>query len=158
MKVPDAVIKIKDIELMDWMDYVQTILNNGLYQFRLLTTEPSFVSNEGESAIFYDATNRKFFVYINGVWCQIGWNALGIIGLVDSDADTGVYVEYTADEDVIRCYANSVYALSINSTFTAVAASYKVVFDGLTGTNYLTYSSADSYMQVYSDGALRMEL
>jgi len=109
MKIPDAVIKIKDLDLIEFMDSVQVVLNNGLYEFRISDTVPTWQANDGESLIYFTATERKLFVFINGVWTFIGWNGSGSLTLFDADGDTGITPEFTPDEDVIRFYANTSY-------------------------------------------------
>lgn len=158
MKVPDAIIRVKDFELVDFMDNVQVILNNGLYETRIFSQIPDWAANDGESAIYATGTVRDLFFMINSTWCRIGFNSLGSLVLFDSDGDTGVTPEATADEDIIRFYTAGIYNYAMGTAGFAMAAGQPILFDGIAGDTKIVYDSASAYLRSYTDGVLRQEM
>lgn len=144
------------------MDNVQTILNNGLYEMRVVDVVPTWQANNGETALYFDDSDtRKLYFFVNGIWTFIGWNPSGSLVLFDADGDTGITPEFTTDEDVIRFYANSSLMMAVSTFGIVVPAGTKIVVDGVnvaSGDTYWTYHSASQYSQYYVDGALRMEM
>ncbi len=167
-KLPDPLLKIKDPELWDWIDANNYIINGGHYQFPLVTTIPSGRSNDGEQRIYATGDVRAFYVYINGVWCVINFDSTGAITgaggsgfgdhIIDNDGNTLVHTQFVSNEDRIRTYTAGVYVMAVDTYGLQIAPAYKMVFDGLGGDTYWTYSSASSYMQCYLNGTLRMEM
>lgn len=157
MKVPDAVIKVKDLDLIEFMDSVQVILNNGLYEYRLVSEEPTWAANNGESAIFAQGTARRLYVYVNS-WSYIGWNTIGTLTLFDADGDTGITPEATTNEDVIRFYIAGVYKFGMGSFGLSLTSGTPLVFEGTAGDTKWVYNSASQYLEGYVDSILRVEL
>jgi hypothetical protein len=158
MKVPDTVIKIKDLDLVEFMDYVQTILNRGLYEMRIFETIPNWEANDGENGIYVSGTIRQLYFMLNGVWVSIGFNSLGTLTLFDNDGDTGITPELTVDEDIIRFYASGVNNWAMGSAGFAMASDVPVLFDGLTGDTKIVYEATSQYMKLYTDGVVRQEM
>lgn len=158
MKVPDSVIRVKDLDLIEHMDNVQVILNNGLYETRIFSEVPNWSANEGESAIYATGTARDLYFMINATWCKIGFNSLGSLVLFDSDGDTGITPEATADEDIIRFYTSGIYNYAMGTAGFALATGQPVLFDGITGDTKISYSSSDQYLKFTTDGVLRQEM
>lgn len=158
MKLPDVVIKTKDLELSEFIDYSQSILNNGLYEMRIFGSVPDWAANDGENGIYVSGSVRQLYFHLNGVWSSIGFNSLGTLVLFDKDADTGITPEYTTDEDVIRFYTSGFYNFAMSTTGFAVATELPVLFDGLDGDTYWVYTTTDGYLKGYVDGVKRIEM
>lgn len=158
MKVPDSVIKTKDLELVEFMDYVQTILNNGLYEMRIFGSVPDWLANDGENGIYVSGGNRQLYFYLNGVWSSIGFNSIGTLILFDKDGDTGITPEATPDEDIIRFYTAGFYNFAMGTAGFALASDLPVLFDGIDGDTKWVYNSGDNYLRGYTDGSLRIEM
>jgi hypothetical protein len=161
MKVPDSVIKVKDLELVDFMDTVQAILNDGLYETRIFTSVPSWSANEGESAIYSTGSANDLYYMIGGTWCRIGFNLLGSLTLFDSNGDTGITPEATPNEDVIRFYTKGLYNFSMGTYGFSMAPGKPLFFDGTivagSGTNWV-FDTTDSYLKCYVGGIKRIEM
>jgi hypothetical protein len=159
MKVSDAVIKVKDLDLIQFAEEVQTILNNGLVETRVVTSVPSWDANDGETAILWSGTTRALYFRAGGIWLNIGFNTVGSLMLFDNDMDTGITPEYTLDEDIIRYYTEGVYKFAMSNTFGfAMSSNTPVCFNGTDESVKWVYDSADSYMKCYVAGAVRMEM
>lgn len=166
-KAPYPLLRTRDPELQDWVDSVNFIINAGHYQFPIVTTIPDYRSNDGEQRVYTsaDGSVRTFYVYIGSVWNAINFNSSGGVvssgfgdHIINQSGNTLVHTEFTNAENLIRIYSNGFYVVNINTYGLQVAADYKVVFDGLGGDTYWTYSSASTYMQCYLNGTLRMEM
>ena len=169
-------MKIRDAELWDWVDAVNFILNAGHYEILLTTSVPTYRSNSGESRVFTSGVGtaqfRRFYVYIDGVWCFIGFDSTGNFTgstgsgtgfgdhIIDPDGNTLVHTNFTGGgaEDRIRTYTAGVYVMAVDTYGLQIAPEYKMVFDGLGGDTYWTYSTASTYMQCWLNGTLRMEM
>lgn len=175
MKAPDPILKVKDFELWDWVEYVNIILNSGKYEFPLTTTVPTLRANTGEQYVFTSGVGtgqfRRFYVYIDNIWCFIGFDSAGnVIGgsggtgasdhIIDPDGNTLVHTNFTGGgaEDRVRFYSAGAYVVAVDTYGLQIAPEYKMVFDGLGGDTYWTYSTASTYMQCYLNGTLRMEM
>lgn len=157
MKVPDAVIKVKDLDLVEFMDSVQVMLNNGLYEMRLISEVPDWFANNGESAIYAQGTARRLYVYVN-TWSYIGWNTIGSLTLFDADGDTGISPEATPNEDVIRFYIAGINKFAMGSMGLALTDGTPLVLDGTDGDTKWVHNSGTNYLEGYVDGVLRVEL
>lgn len=175
-KTPDPILRTRDPELSDWIDAANYVINAGKYEFPLITTVPTARANSGEQFVYTasDGTGafRRFYVYIGGIWCFIGFDSAGNFTgssgggggfddhIIDPDGNTLVHTNFTGggNEDRIRTYCNGVYVMAVDTYGLQVASEYKVVFDGLGGDTYWTYSTASTYMQCYLNGTLRMEM
>lgn len=71
MKVPNVELKIRDLELIDFMDRVQTILNAGLYTMRVLTASPDWVGENGEHGILVSGSTGTLYIYADQ-WMAVG--------------------------------------------------------------------------------------
>ena len=168
MKAPDPLLRTKDPELWDWIDRVNLILNSGKYEFFITNVIPTERANNGEQKIYAsdDSSIRRFYVYIQGVWCLINFDTGGNVTtggfgdhIIDANGDTLVHTDYNhVNEDIVRTYSRGVYVMAVDTYGLQIAPAYKVVFDGLAGDTYWTYSSASTYMQCYLNGTLRMEM
>ncbi len=158
MKIPDVVIKTKDLELSEFIDYTQAVINNGLYEMRIFGGVPDFQANDGENGIFVSGSVRQLYFFLNGVWSSIGFNSLGTLVLFDKDADTGITPEFTVDEDVIRFYTAGFYNFAMGTFGLAIAQELPLLFDGPTGDTYWVYTTTDNYLKGYVDGVKRIEM
>jgi hypothetical protein len=167
MKAPDPILRTRDPELQDWVDRVNLILNAGKYEFFVTNTVPTEQANVGEQKVYQsdDGTLRRFYVFINGIWCSINFSSSGDVStgafgdrILDDDKNTGIFTQFTTNEDRLRHYSAGVYVMAVDTYGIQIASDYKMVFDGLGGDTYWTYSSASSYLQCYINGTLRMEM
>ena len=145
------------------------ILNAGKYEFPITSSVPTQQSNSGEQFVYTatsgTATDRRFYVYIEGVWCAINFSSSGAVSaggfgdrIVDDDGNTGIFTQFTANEDRLRHYSAGTYIAAMDTYGIQIAPDYKMVFNGLGGTTYWTYSTASTYLQAYINGTLRMEM
>ena len=75
MKIPEIYLKgKKDPGMLDFMDYTQTILNQGRYQFRAVTEVPQWIGDEGEAVIYWSSNPDVgvLYYYLNGEWNTLG--------------------------------------------------------------------------------------
>jgi hypothetical protein len=168
IKTPDPLLRIRDPELQDWIDYTNLVINSGKYEFPITTSVPTQQANSGEQFVYTasDGTSdRRFYVYIAGQWCRIDFNTDGSVNaggfgdrILDDDANTGIFTQFVANEERLRHYSNGVYVVAIDTYGLQMANEYKLVFDGLGGDTYWTYSTASTYLQAYVNGTLRMEI
>ena len=168
MKANDPLIRIKDPELLDWVDRISLILNSGKYEFPITTTVPTQQANNGEQFVYTastGSTDRRFYVYIGGQWNRIDFKGDGTVDaggfgdrILDTDQNTGIFTQFVANEERLRHYANGTYIVAMDTYGVQLAADYKLVFDGLGGDTYVTYSTASTYLQAYVNGTLRMEM
>ncbi len=158
MKVPDAVIKTRDFSLIEFMDDVQAILNNGLYEMRIFGSVPSWTANDGENGIYVSGSIRQLYFYLSNVWCTLGFSSSGALQLFDVDGNTGITPEFTPNEDVIRFYTAGIYNFSMSTAGLAIAAGLPAYFDGVGGDTYWVYDTATNYLTGYADGVKRIEL
>lgn len=171
MKVPDVVLqKLRDPGLLDFMDYVSIILNDGRYQFRLVDAVPTWTGIGGEAVIYSAGNERAMYVYIDDQWVNISWLIVGqtayliVSRIFDTDNDTKVDTEESSDEDYIRFDTAGVEALTINpnqdiqltaGSF-AVPLDEKIGFEGLTGDTYMKWNSSSLYCEMYVQNTLRI--
>ena len=163
MRIPDITLKRKiDPGMMDFMDYTMFILNDGLYQFRVLDSVPAWDANDGEAVLYSYGTDRRLYFYISGQWVNISWSngesAPIALALVDYDEDTLVEVEKYTDEDKIRFTTADSLRVVIDYDGLAMSSDLKLVFNDLGGSTYFKYNSTSAYLECYVDGSKRMEL
>lgn len=158
MKIPDVVIKTKDLELSEFIDYAQAVINNGLYEMRFFNGVPDWQANNGENGIYVSGSVRQLYFFLNGVWSSIGFNSLGTLVLFDKDGDTGITPEFTTDEDIIRFYTNGIYNYAMGTVGFAMVTGQPILFDGIAGDTKIVYDSASAYLRSYTDGVLRQEM
>ncbi|KKL94867.1 hypothetical protein LCGC14_1860360, partial [marine sediment metagenome] len=87
------------------------------------------------------------------------------IMISDTDADTIVNTEESADEDKVRIDTGGTERVVIDSTGVdvsgidlAVDSGQKILLEGLGSDTYFTYNSGTAYLEVYLDGTKRLEL
>lgn len=166
MKLPDPILRSRDSELSDWIDYCNLVINTGKYEFPIYSEEPgSTKANEGESLIVSNGDTRKLEVYINGVWCTINFDGSGAVNaggfgdrILDSDGNTGIFSEFATDENVLRFYSNGVYEMAMSTAGLQVASGFPFVMDGLGGDTKMVYNSTTSYLEFHLNGTKRMEM
>ena len=158
MKLPDSVIKTRDFALIEHMEDVQAILNNGLYEMRIFGSIPSWAANDGENGIYVSGSIRQMYFHLNGVWCSLGFSSSGSLQLFDSDVNTGITPEFTTNEDVIRFYTAGAYNFSMGTYGMTIASGLPLYLDGVGGDTYWVYDTSTSYLTGYSDGTKRIEL
>lgn len=169
MRIPDITLKKKiDPGIQDFMDYTMFILNDGLYQFRVLNGVPNWLADDGESVLYSSGTTRALYFYINGQWVNITWTGGGTspiaLALVDYDEDTLVEVEKFADEDTIRFSTGDSKGGTageraiIDYLGFHLTTDLQVTYDGAAGDTYTKYNSATAYLETYIDGSKRLEL
>jgi hypothetical protein len=163
MRIPDITLKRKiDPGIQDFMDYTMFILNDGLYQFRVLDGEPAWTADNGESVLFSDGTTRRLYFYVDGMWVNITWSGGSsspiCLALVDTDEDTLVEVEKYTDEDKVRFTTAGTLRAVIDEDGLAMTSEHKVIFDGLLGDTYWKYNSVSAYLEGWVDGSKRIEL
>lgn len=113
--------------------------SRGVLVPRLTTAQRDAISNPAEGLLVYDTSLDYFFFYNSG-WNQLGGaSGSGGSSISDTDADTKVEVEKTADEDKIRMTTKGVERMSID-----------------TAGKVLIGSTAD-HTYFIQDGSLRME-
>ena len=167
MKLPDPLLRTRDPELQDWVDRTNLVLNSGKYEFFVTNVIPTERANQGEQKVYTsdDGTLRRFYVYIQGVWCLINFDSSGNVTstgfgdhIINKSGNTLVHTEYTNAEDYVRIYTHGVYVVRVDTYGISVAPTYKIAFNGIDGNTYWTYSSASAYMQCYVSGNIRMEM
>jgi hypothetical protein len=156
------------------MDYASIILNQGLYQMRTINTVPGWIANEGESLLYSSGGKRRCYYYIDGGWRYIQWSSAtgsSVSTLMDSDEDTVINVEESADEDIIRFDTGGTERLTIGTTGNvnvitgdlyatagdiyatvgdiAVASGSKIMLEGIAGDTYLKYNT--NLLELYVD-------
>ena len=78
MKVSDAILpQGQPPELLDLLDQIIAILNNGRYQLRVIEEEPDFVNSKGEMLIQVseDGATKKLWFFDGEVWNSITFDA-----------------------------------------------------------------------------------
>lgn len=151
------------------MDYTMIILNQGLYQMRMINSVPGWVANEGEGLLYSDgAGTRRLYFYIDTAWRYIEWTGSGsgfsMNWIRDADLDTKVDTEETSDEDYVRIDTGGTEALVVdpNQDVEVKAGSFfvpeneKVGFEGLAGDTYLKWNSSSLNLELYVQNTLRI--
>ena len=159
-------MRTRDPELRDWIDYTNLVLNTGRYEFPIYSAalSPAQIS-EGESFIVSTGTVRQFTVRINSVLCTLNFTSAGAVSagglgdrITDADGNTGVFTEFSADENVIRFYANGVYMAAFSTSGIHVAAGTPIRMEGIDSDTYMVYNATTQYLQFFLNGGVRMEL
>ena len=159
-------MKVRDVELWNWIDTANLVMNSGRYEFPIYSaTLATYQINDGESFIVSTGTVRQLTVRINSVLCSINFNSSGKVSgtglgdrITDTDGNTGVFTEFTSDENIIRFYSNGVYVAALNTAGLSVAAGFPIVMEGLGGDTYRVYNATTQYIQWFLNGAIRMEI
>lgn len=86
----------KDTSLVEFINNVASILNNGRYQMRVYATAPTHTGESGEFGLFISGTVLRFYIWddTNSLWYFNEWNATGlgqatIVGTVSLTGQTG---------------------------------------------------------------------
>lgn len=78
MKVSDAILpQGQPPELLDLLDQIIAILNNGRYQLRVIEEEPNFVNSQGEILIQVsaDGATKKLWFFDGETWNFVNFSA-----------------------------------------------------------------------------------
>lgn len=110
----------KDLSLVDFLNDLTKIINNGRYQLRITSTAPDWIGDEGEFLMYVSGTVVRIYFYnkSGATWHHIEWTGSGlgspvIVGTVSltgqtsNIASTTIYTPATAG-----LYRLSVYALT----------------------------------------------
>lgn len=70
----------KDASLVEVLNDINSILNNGRYQMRVVTSVPDWEGDEGEHLLYISGTVRRLYFYdiSNASWHFIQWNGAGL--------------------------------------------------------------------------------
>jgi len=83
----------KDLSLVDFINTIASIINNGRYQMRVYASIPTHTGDQGEFGIYISGTMFRFYMYddTNANWKFIEWNGSGVgqASVVASVALTG---------------------------------------------------------------------
>ena len=64
------------VELQEAIEDIRMLLNNGKYTPRVVTTEPTYTGEEGETVILNSGpTNKYLFHYANSAWWYVAMTA-----------------------------------------------------------------------------------
>jgi len=76
MRLPEIELKeLKDPGLLDFMDFVRVILNQGKYNVRIVTTIPTGSAEDGELLLYTDSVStRRLYAYFNDAWRYINFD------------------------------------------------------------------------------------
>lgn len=78
MKIFSPEIKIGDTvteELLDWIDNVKSILNQGKYSLYISSSIPTNTGNNGDTIIYTDgATVRRLYSFYDSAWRYINFD------------------------------------------------------------------------------------
>lgn len=82
MKLQDTTLSPqnrKDTNLLQVLDDISNILNNGRYQMRVVSSVPDWTGEEGEHLLYVSGTVRRWYWYdiTNSTWQFINWNSSG---------------------------------------------------------------------------------
>lgn len=75
MNVPNATIQSRDLELLDFLDSMQTILNNGLYEIRMFDSAPTFVNEAGENGFLVSGSTVDWYLSTGSAWYSFRLNS-----------------------------------------------------------------------------------
>ena len=108
MRIPDITLKRKiDPGMQDFMDYTMFILNDGLYQFRVLNGVPGWAANDGECVLYSSGTTRALYFYVEGQWINITWQNVGNGGNSGPIADCVSQTCLASQNSLIRSFSAS---------------------------------------------------
>ena len=63
---------IRDPGILDFMDYVRVILNQGKYSTRVVTSIPTGTANDGEMLLYTDGgSTQRLYAYFGSAWRYI---------------------------------------------------------------------------------------
>lgn len=132
-KIADALLKQgTDPELLDVLDQIIGVLNNGRYQMRVIEEEPDFENNEGEMLIQVsaDGLTKKLWFFDGEIWNSIEFSSSSSVNLLSVAASQA---EMEAGTD------NTKGASAANMKWSPGAAKAWCTFDGtVLGTNAVT--------------------
>jgi len=102
MKIGDVTLQtLKDPGLLEFIDEVSIILNDGRYQLRTVSSIPTWSGYEGEMVLYSAGTERGIYYYINGQWNAsifAAWTGQNLIQLgsgdnvIYGDTSTGFWI------------------------------------------------------------------
>lgn len=70
----------RDPSLVDVLNDLKQLINNGRYQMRQVSTVPTHAGDEGEHLLYVSGTVRRLYVYdiTNATWHYMEWDASGL--------------------------------------------------------------------------------
>jgi len=78
LKLPDLEIRIGDsvtAELLDWIDVVRMVMNQGKYSLNIESSVPISTGNDGDHLIYTDgAATRRLYTYFDSAWRYISFD------------------------------------------------------------------------------------
>jgi len=155
----------KDLSLADVLNSLQTIINNGRYQMRVVTAPPDWIGDDGEHLMYVNGQTRRLYIYdaTNGTWHYLEWTGSGSINawgdrILDDARTTGIFTQYVKNEQTLRFYINNLYVFSINAQGVSINSDFPISFDGLNGNTFMKYNSSTAYFEIWTDGVKRMEM
>src|SRR3990167_317176 len=138
-KIADAILKQgTDPELIDVLDQIIGVLNNGRYQLRIIEEEPDFTNNEGEMLIQVsaDSTTKKLWFFDGEGWNSVEFTGTGTVAT--SAIPTGTMFEFGGSTVPIGGYVfcdGTAYSRSAYATLFGVIGTDYGVGDGSTTFN-----------------------
>ena len=95
----------KDVNLIELFNNIGSILNNGRYQMRVVSTAPTWTGEQGEHLLYISGTVRRFYYWddTNSTWQFIEHNnsglgqatIVGTVALTNQGAAIGATTIYT---------------------------------------------------------------
>lgn len=66
----------KDVALIDFLNEVYNLVNNGRYQLRVVSTVPTWTGEQGEHLLYVSGTVMRLYIYdiTNSAWRYVEWN------------------------------------------------------------------------------------
>ena len=58
-------------EVQEAIEDIRMLINNGKYQLRIVTAEPTYEGEEGELVIYNAGASKYLFSYIDGNWWYV---------------------------------------------------------------------------------------
>ena len=102
MKIPDIeTLKNKDPGILEFIDFVQIILNDGRYEMRVIASVPDWTANEGEFLCYAAGNLRRLYAYINSQWIYMGFNSNGY-NIINGSTDS--YWYYNSVTGYLECW------------------------------------------------------
>jgi len=136
MKLEEVLIPDAHPQLVDHIEQVQDILNNGKYQMNVLSTIPSHTTEEGCSLFYASGTVRRFYAYLNGQWNYFGFlDSAGKI-LVDGEIEIGSVLRADATNGLWlghSTYASAAFRVSLSGALIATSATITGAITASTG-------------------------
>lgn len=106
----------KDVALIDFLNEIYNLVNNGRYQLRVVSSVPTWSGEQGEHLLYISGTVMRLYIYdiTNSSWKYIEWNATGLGQ--SSIVATALLTAQTADISATTIYtpaASGLYRVSV---------------------------------------------